>query len=244
MAFIINIDDDWFSLIKKPVAAPVIDELLLTDDQIKEYAVFPALHEYFKKFPYKIREQKAVNQTIELPFPGADVYGVANIRIVNKGMSKSSNAGYLQLVRYNQMLKSGSRGRRYLKNLNINGSRNDPLLQLQLMASEQNRATFRYEINNENRIVEVFSSIPAEVAITWASSSLDFNHVEHEYKMDVIDLAQAYLCEHVADIVGLIKMPNVDQEISADDFMNKADTKFSRVRDKWNEIPDIILIRH
>lgn len=244
---VVNMTDDWLEQVKKVLSFPVItDDILLTDLQIKNYCVREALDAYFMKFPMEQREQYAIEETLTLDFPNSDVFGVMDIRVVDKMLAGGSPMGssFWEIYKYNKIFgyMSGV-PKLYQTGYNFNQMRQQLFMQRQVIQTLTNDNTFKYHVDYVSRKVEAYSSCSAKLAITWALRSLNFDAVKFQHKWDVIHLAQAHYLYHMADTTGIMQDNSLEQSTNSSDLKARADDLVEKVMEKWIAIPDVILIR-
>jgi hypothetical protein len=242
------VQDQWLRQIKSVLAFPGLEKnLFLTDEQIKEYAVWPAMYEYFKKWPIKERAQYPITETFNINFPDNFTFGVTDLRAVGKiDGSGTTTSSFWDIIRYNAFSNNfnyrnpGNYGTQY----NFNGLKQTGLMQKQVADTVTNLATFKYYVNYEGRKLEVYASSPCQLAIEWAKYSLDFNSIRWQRIREVIELAQSFLLFYVADTGNIIKDSKLSKEINVDALKTRAQELRERVLDNyWYQIPDIILLR-
>lgn len=250
----IIISDQWFNLIKKHLGYPAIDcTPLLDDTQIKELCLFPALQEYFIKFPKIVREMVGIDGNLEIAFPDQNTYAVTDVRVVGKNGSSTSGGGsffqllYLNKGGFDYGSFSSYLGRRsnsnYGERYNPNAIRQATMNYRAVLETELNTATFKYFVNKIEKKVEIFSEISAEVAVTWAKFSNDFEDVNYPRRLEVIKLAAAELLHHMADSTQIVDDGNSDQTINVSDLRARAEALRTEVREFWNSINDIVVLR-
>lgn len=239
---LVHIDDNSLNQVKKYVGFPTIDKILLDDDQIKEFAVQPALYEYFQKFPLERREQLQVLQDFSFDFPD-DVFGVVDARIVGKTQRGQGNSDFWQLVRFNsQFFRSPNL--RYIKpRYNYGGLQYQYIDQHAVLNSLQNLETFKIYTNYPERKIEGYSNISTSLFIIWAVESYRFDDVKPTQKFNVIKLAAAYLMEYLVNIGSIMSDNEVTRYLNIDALKSRMEELRSEVLDVWKEIPDIILFR-
>lgn len=241
------IENRWLNLIKAVQGFPKVENLVLTNDEIKAYAVFPAMHDYFIKFPIKTRVQVPIGNGAELDvdFPSDKTFGVTHASVVGKlsGTSASGNNFWNDWY-YNNMF-GGSRYRKgaYGTKYNFYQTRQAQWMHEQEINTLMNKATFKYFVDHTNRQLKIYSSVSAEVAIEWASFSDDFNDVLYTRRRDVIQLAQGYLLLHFSDLTSIGTSGAMDVEIGTDEMKERGQGLIDAVMEKWNEWPDVIYIR-
>jgi hypothetical protein len=236
-------------LIKSILAYPCADELLLGNDQIKRLCIYPAMREYFVKFPILERYQQPMNNYLEIPFPDQFVYGITECRAMGKLFQSTGAVGssFWQLVLLNKgMGFQGNSFNSYGSNMrgyNPNGLRQETRAYKNVLDTYSNDGTFNYNINKPKKVIEINATLQCEVAITWARWSNRFEDIEYERKNEVVELAQAYLLQHFAQTIGLTDDGNSDQTINAVEASSKSETLMTRIRDKWANMSDIIVMR-
>jgi len=236
----------WLSLVKKAIAYPSVEEVILTDADIKSYCIYPALRDYFTKFPLRVTSEYTLSSSAEteIAFPDSDTFGVLDARVVGKEMISGSGASFWDIAYYNTMGMSHLRGGTYgIPKYNPNFRKQAVYLQKMAISSLANEATTHIRVEEENSKMYIYHNGSGKANVTWAKSSEDFDKVRFVYKMDVIKLAQAYVKQHISDIAGLI---TTNLEVSMDVETLRADAKelFQQVYDKWQSIPDSVVIRN
>jgi len=243
----ITINATNLRLIKSVLAYPIADELLLDDDEIKSYCIYPALLEYFTKFPLREEYTTAVTSDVEatIDFPDDYTFGAVDARVVDKfNTTASSSSSFWELVNY-QKHGFASKGDTYgIRGYNPSGLRQANFTQYQ---AEQSRVKYnqiiRIRVDADNKEISVFSNITGTVQIEWAKYSLDFANVKFQQNMNVIRLCQYYLLKHLADTSSIITDSNLDIAINSDELKTKADELREMVMDQWEQYTDIVLIR-
>lgn len=247
----ITITDDWLGRIKKVLAYPVVSEkMLLTDNDIKDIVIRQALHDYFMKFPYRKRELFDISLTLQQDFPDLTseskfVFGVLDARVINR-FNKSGSNSFLNLVKYNSFSGNSRYGRyggAYGTRYNFNGSRQSWWGVEQQADTQSNAQTSWVTVDKENRKIEAYSSIGAQLFVEWAIQSFDFSDVRTEYQYDVVKLAQSYLLDHFVETAQIYNDDSTSMEIDHDVLKQRAQELQEEVRTKWDEIPDAILVR-
>lgn len=245
----IKIPDIELQLVKSILAYPCADEILLTDEQVLKYCIYPAMREYFTKFPLLERYQAPMNNYLEVPFPDQFVYGLTECRSTGKLFQSTTAVGssFWQLVLLNKgMGFAGNSFNSYGSNMrgyNPNGLRQETRGYKYVLDTYSNDGTWNYNINKQKKCVEIYATLTCEVAITWARWSNNFEDVEYERRNEVIELAQGYLLQHFAQTIGLTDDGNAEQTLNAVDARTTADALMSRIREKWANMSDIIVMR-
>jgi len=245
----IIISDDWLAQIKKVIAFPKVDELFLTDNEIKSYSLFPAMQEYFTKFPIKTAYSTPFSDEVHIPFPDEFTLGVTHVAIVDTGLAVGTGTSFWDLVAFQSLggaagaQGAGSFGKR---GYNPNSLYQERLLQRMAIKSYQNTyMTAKWRINHQTKELIAYASSAGTLAITWASYSNNFdNDVLYTRKLDVVQLAQANLLDHLCDVSGMIVDSALDQQINVADLRTRATDLRDKIIDKWDDEAISITLLH
>jgi len=240
-----TISDYWLNHVKKAIAYPSVDNIILTDDEIKSYCIYPALREYFTKFPIRstTEHQISTSTDTDVDFPDNDTFGVIDVRIVGKTYLDGGGSSFWDLVAHNQRGIFPQRGGAYgVSRYNPGGRAQAVELSILAANSVANLATTHIRVEEENNKVVIFATSSGKANVTWAKMSEDFEDVRFVYKMDVIRLSQAYVKEQLADTAGLINT-NLEVDIDSDTLRSEAKELREEIKEKWDSYPDIIIIR-
>ena len=240
----VNIDTQYLNEIKTVLGYPKIDNVILTDDQILDLCVVPALRDYFTKFPVEDEQIIEISDSIEIDFPDLNTFGLTHASFLNKGYSAGSTS-FQEIIRYNMMYGQNSRmnnrwGTRY--NFDPNG-RETQETQLQYIDSQNQRATTRVSVDQRKRKVFAYSDMSAKLHLIWAKKSEDFTLVEYEYINDVISLCKANYLYNVVNLIGMTSDSASEIEMNIDAMRDLADKYKEEIIEKWNMIPDVSLIQ-
>lgn len=250
-AKLINIQETHLNLIMSVIGYPVIERVQLTQDEVKQYAVYPAMYEYFLKFPLPIYEQYNQTTVEEIyDFPDDDTIGVLDVRTVGKtgfGQRSGNNSDFWQVVRFNQQF-TGNRLRslNYRGNnmFNPNGLRYNFINERQMVdAFTNNLETFRHLVDYNSRQVSVYSSVVAQLIIVWAKTSNDFNKIKPTQLINVVNLSQAYLLRHLANLGSMLSDNAAEKQINFDALKSEAERLETKVYELWKEFPDVAVFR-
>lgn len=244
----IQISDDWMRLIKKYIGFPDIDYLLLEDADIKEFCVFPAMQKYFIKFPIKAYNQYSIGASGEmvLDFPDSYTYGLIDIRISDVGLVMGTGGSFWDLIYYQQMAgaslrqSGGAYGIRGYNPSNIVQQRE--ILRASYKSYQNTFATMRYTVDRSAKQVKAYSSVVGYLNITWAKYSDNFEDIKYERKLDVVNLAAAYLLNHLADSAGILTDSALEMSINVESLRTRAKELEEEVINRWGEFQDVLLL--
>jgi len=244
----ILIADNWLKQVKKVLAYPSLDKAILSDDEIIDYCVHPALVAFFTKFPLKTTTQQGINGEVVINFPDIYTIGVMDVRVVDIGLIYGTGTSFWDLVSYNVMGASGSMNPGQMfgaKGYNPNSLWQQRMFQRQVAKSLQNQnATIKARVNPYEKKVYIYSSISGTLNIIWAKYSVNFDDIKFERKYDVIKLAQAYLLEHLADTTSILNDSNLDITVNADTLKTRATELKTEVKELWDQFPDIVFLHN
>lgn len=242
----IEISDDNLNFVKKVMAYPSVDNIILTDDQIKSLCVKPAMDKYFIKFPIRSKYAQSISGDVEVTvnYPDSYTYGVTDVRVVGKDTPSGGNDSFWQLAAYqSQSWSSKSAGNYGVKGYNPNFIRQHSQNYTQAAASFQNqKGTIHARVDHPNRQVLVYSTVSGKINIEWAKFSEDFSDVRYEYQYDVLQLAQSYFLDHMADTTQIIDTGG-DISINYSELRGRAAELRDPILEKWDSQPEIIFIR-
>lgn len=242
---IVTITEYWLSMIKKAIAYPAIDEVVLQDDEIKSYCIYPALRDYFSKFPLRDTQEYTLTSSseVEIAFPDTNTFGVLDVRVVGKEMISGQGSSFWDIAYYNTMGMSHLRGGSYnIPKYNPNFRKQAVYLQKMAISSLSNEATTHVRVEEENKKVYIYHNGTGKANIKWAKFSSDFDNVRFVYKNDVVKLAQAYLKLHISEIAGLLHS-NLEITIDSDTLRSEGKEMKQEVMDRWVQIPDPMMLR-
>ena len=254
-------DDGWLRQIKKVIAFPGVENILLdqgksgrnADDELKEFALWPAMFQYFRKFPKKNRQEYTIQDELILPFPNVYTFGACEANIVEKFGSTSTASSFWDIIRFQSLYGGGtgslSAGRglgSYGSKNNFNGLRQSYLQNRQVAQTYTNMYnTFKVYINDADRQIEAYLSVSAKFVVTWAEYSNNFDDIKHSEKLFVIKLAQSYLLFHLAESAQLLDDGQLDKKINFEAIKTRAQELYDEVvTNYWNTMPDIVYLRN
>ena len=242
----ISIEDKWMNQIKTIIGYPKITQLILTDQEIKDLCIEPALREYFKKFPKRdVFEQWTTRDTVyTLAFPDAFTFGVLDARITDRRTATvGSQSSFWELIKFQQF--GGSNITLYgVKGFNPNGLRQANLTQFQgLNAYRKTYKTEFLDISTEDRELRWYTNQEGTIQIEWAKWSNDFADVKYQQIKNVIKLAQSYVLRQASDMVGIMEDTGLEIAMKPDVMITRAEKLEVDVFEEWKEITDIVMIK-
>jgi len=242
----ITITDAHLNEIKEALAYPSVEEVILTDPQIKTLCITPALRIYFTKFPKKAVTTGSLTTSgeVEVAFPDAYTFGVVDARITDKLSNDSANTGnFWELASFNKYGLSARKRTYGIEGYNPNFLRQQKITEMQAERSvRDNVEAIRIKVDIEDRVISFFTNQTCKYFIEWAKYSDDFSDVKFQRINDVIDLCKANVKEQLADTVGLVTNASLDITINADELRSQASELRDPIIEKWAEFPDMTLI--
>lgn len=244
----ITIKKQDLDVIKSVLAWPCTENILLSDEQIKQVVIYPALLEYFTKFPLITRDQFPISDHIEIPFPDEYTYGVKDCRVVGKFSQAEGRApAFWSIVLFNKYAPyssgiSGSYSPKF-RGYNPNGLRQATWMYRQVLDTYGNIGTFHYEIDKERRLVIVDANSQGFVEVQWAKWSNDFDKVEYPRRMEVINLAQSNLLQHMVNALQISSETSSEIQLGIAEMQTVATELRERVISRWDTWGDVSVVR-
>ena len=243
---LITISDQWMHQIKAIIGYPKVTQLILTDDEIKELCVEPALREYFKKFPKRdVYEQWISRDTVyTIPFPDVYTFGVLDARITDRRTATvGSQSSFWELIKFQQF--GGSNITLYgVEGFNPNALRQSNITQFQgLNAYRKVYKTEFLDISLEDREIRVYTNNEGTIQIEWAQYTNDFADVRYQQIKNVVKLAQAYVLRQASDMTSIMTDSGLEIAMNPDIMKSRADELETKVFEEWEAIQDIVLIK-
>ena len=242
----ISISSGWLNQVKKVTAYPEVANLTLSDDEIKEFAVFPAMTRYFTKFPKSTSVEYEANSdsSLTVDFPDDYTFGLLDCRVVNVGMLGGTGSSFWDIAAYQRFGSYGNTSSYGQRGYNPNSLYQERYNQRFAMKSQINSlATIKFDIDLAEREVNVYTSVTGRINLTWAKYSTNFEDIKYQRKFDVIQLAQAELLDWIADTFGMTTDGTLDVDINVADIRSRAKELRDEVVDKWKEFPATILLK-
>ena len=245
----ITISPRDLELIKSVIGYPKVDSVLLDDSEIIQFAVYPALWEYFRKFPIVERVQYSQGADSEsvYPFPDDYTFGVKAARVSDAGIVTGTGTSFWDLVYFQQLsggsLMGGGQGAYGQTSYNPSNLIQTRDMQRAAYKSYMNTySTVRYTVDEENKQVLIYSTVVGLLNIAWAKFSDDFSKIKYARKFEVIKLAQANLLNHFADTFSMMSDSALDMTINTEAMKNRAGDLRKEVTDLWDSFPDLSFI--
>lgn len=241
----ITITEQRLNQIKKLLAFPIEDgEFLLTDDQIKEFCIEPALRDYFSKFPKLIEVEHSIasSSEIAIPFYNEFTYGAVDARLTNKDGVGVAGGGsdFLYRAAYSNTSNRSNYGRKGY-NPNFLTQANATAQQV-LRSNAKMNESIKIRIDYVNKQLAVFSNRSGKLLVVWALFSNNFSDVKYNYIEDVLNLCRGYMLEHAGTTMNLFQNSDLPVSINADFLKSESERLLGDVKEKWEQIPGMSLI--
>lgn len=244
MASSVNISDQEYNEIVAEMGAKAFgeDQLPYTPDEVKSYAVYPALRKYFSYFPIQKRTGTTVTGEFSVPFPDEETFGVVDTRLnTSYSTGKKSDSPFI-----NQLLYSSKRGS---YGAGMYGTQNDygmdvaqHFLRSETRASIDTNKAFYVNVNEADRIVEGYTNITGELVVTWAKFRPDMDAVKFVRRDDVIRLSKAYFYRMLSMLFGL-QEDNIDVTFNYSMLEDRANDLEEEILNKWQEHSKVVILR-
>jgi hypothetical protein len=242
----ITISTDRLNQIKTALGYPTESgDFLLTDTQIKDYCVEPALRQYFSKFPKIVQTEQeiAFSEELIVNYYNSNTFGVVDARITHQaglGTTGGFNS-FVYLASYNEKISKKNFGR-VGYNPNSLSQASETAQQVLQSKSGLDKAV-RIRIDHVNRQLSAFSNRGGKLLISWALYSDNFADVKYNYIQDVIELSQGHLLIHASRTLGIFQNTNIPVSINADFLNSEGDKLITKITEKWNEIGGVLLMK-
>ncbi len=244
---VIKISDMYYKMILTAIGVPIISIEDLTggnmsDKDIKDTLIFPAMQLYFRFFP-KINVQEYLISTVfSFPYPTENTFGVRearlNTQIIGGGMVY--NNPFIDEL-FVQRSLSRSIGKYGTKNsYDFTESKIMEMMERQ-GAMESNKA-FTVRDDPTTRTMSGFTNVIGKLKVKWAEASLNFMDVQYQRRLEVVDLARAYVCRFFGDLRKQVS-GGMPAELTGDDLLAKADKLEDKVLEIWKNFTRVVILR-
>ena len=241
----ITIPNNIYYRILTEAGFPIITvtDLSLTEDQVKDYFIYPAMQEYFRWFPLVLEEQHTIGaSTFSYDFPRTTTFGITDARIVTSrftGVVPTDNPLInAENIAVGSGMYSGSYGTRY--NYGFQETRITKDMERQSVIDY--RKAFRIRVNPNNRTLTGYSNITGKLSISWADYSDDWTDIAFTREEEVIKLASSNLLSYL----GMLRNQDTSDlptSLNGDDFTSRADKLKEDITGRWREFTKIVIIR-
>lgn len=234
------IDNSYYNRILRITGFPIVTKLEISEEDIKNLCIAPALEEYFIWFPIKVVTSYNATTEFSIAFPDDNTYGIVDARVNLSGyrnVEGVSNPLVAELL-YNSSSRIGKYGTPYdydFKQARISA-------QMEQQATVNLIGTKKIRVDEVNRVVTGYTNVGGELIITWAKFSNDFDDVSFRRRREVIKLCQANVLEYIGMLRGQIS-DDTGTEFNYDMLLDKADTFREDVMTKWGEMTKPVVIR-
>lgn len=232
---VVVISNEDLNEIKKVIGYPIIPKIILEENEILDYAVKPALRDFYSRFPIKQKFFQRVHGVIEIPFPDEETYGVYLLTFTDKNkVGGSSGSSFLDIIKYQSTVGNAFTGSNYGKRFNPSGLSQTRMLKKQVGATFANTGSYNAFIDYPNRKIDVYAEMPCNLNIIFAKNSYTFDTVPFQRKSQVINLSGSYLLERL--ITMLKWKPSVgDIEIDIGALEDYMEDLRNPVLEDWGE---------
>ncbi len=233
------IDDLEFKKIVTSAGIPTaeLEDLEVSEDDIKNLFIGEALEEYFKWFPI-IREQSSIissGSEFVFKFPSDDIYGINDLQLKsNSGQGGKTSSVFANELSYRRVRSKGLYG--------IQTSQIFHLEKANRMSQISIRKGLKRQIDFQGRTLSVRSSNPGELIISWSAKSEDFGAVPFKHKTDVRDLSRAILLEYLVNVRSQISSVS-ENEFDTSNMETRASDLREKVETKWREFTIVTIVQ-
>jgi len=241
----IQISDKDFGEIKKVIGYPVVTtefDYIANAEQIKDYAIAPALHEFYRWFPMKrVLEIRTSSNGLQEIQCDEDVVGIIGQQFIPASSSFSSggamNTGTFlgnPFASANQVSSMGQMSRGFGTPFNYEFSNfqyQNRFLQESIEASNNGYYIDYNEIDNKLIVKSLLSGVfYLELAVV----DSDVNKIPFRLKPSFIKYAQSLLLDNFVDILGLSES-DLPSTLDIDRLTDKSEKLKEEVLPYWRE---------
>src|SRR5208282_1440973 len=241
------IPDHYYNMILTSVGVPIISIEDLTggkmsDNDIKNFLIFPAMQLYFRFFPKINIQEYMISTVFSFPFPNDNTFGVRDARLNTQliGGGMVYNNPFIDEL-FVQRTLSRSIGKYGTKNsYDFTESKITEMMERQ-GAMESNKA-FTCRPDPTTRTLSGFTNVIGKLKVSWAEFSQDWNDIRFERRLEVVDLARAYVLRFFGDLRKQVS-GGMPAELTGDDFLAKADKYEEKIIDAWKNFSKVVILR-
>jgi hypothetical protein len=227
------------------VGFPVInsEDLGVSDDFIKDTCILPAIMYYYTFFPVAEKVIYSVDMNWEVNFPTNETIGVLSCRMNSNVLGGGTHVQNPLVNEMNITIQTSGGSRGMFGTLNDYGytaARTAKSNERQGII--ENARTFRYNVNENLRVVEGFTNIFGRLEIMWAKMSYNWADISFRRQEEVIQLSKAYVCEYFG---GLRKQAtsSLPTEMTGDDLLEQGQKWRELIQTKWESFTKVCVIR-
>jgi hypothetical protein len=232
--------------ITSSLGTPILDlaeDLLITEEMIKELFIRPAMQLYFTYWPKLFKEELSINQNVNIPFPNDHVYGIAQARValMQNANSWSTNPFLNEILR-RQVSSLSSYGRTPYGR--------DPYITQAVLIKEQTeqmsyislRKAGNFIVDTDERCLKGYSNVAGVLIVSWAQYFWDWDKIRFEHTEDVIKMCKVYALRFVGGIRDQSD-PNTGVTVDGSSFKEEANKLEEEVlTNRWEgRIPVVVL---
>jgi len=239
----VQISEEDLREILSEVGYPVIqlEDLEFSEDDVKDYFIYPALREYFTYFPKKEKYRQYIEGPFEVEFPDEFTFGLTDGRLnTTFGGASRSESPFLNEIMFNKRM-GGS--------YNVYGTRNDYGFFQSRMDERMTRRTtldynktFNIRVDESEGKVVGYSNINGELILEWAKFSDDVADVRYIHKHEFLNLAKAYTLRGFAQIRDQIAA-DTGADFDTSGFRNRFEDLEQKVLESWKQKSKVVILR-
>lgn len=238
----VTIEEKDLKRILKPIGFPFsqFEDLEVTEQDIIDIAVEPALEEYYRWFPIKERSNHTVAGNFTIPFPSLDTYGVTHHAFIRADQEMGSTVTNPFIAE--RIFNQSSSSRMYGTANDYGMDAVEDLVRMRKQSRADNARVVTIRTNHDARQVEGYSNVTGRLVIEWASYSLDWSRIPFRRKREVELFASALVLEFLGDLRKQI-VDDVGVQFDADSFLQRAEEYKEEVYLSWKNNTHAVLVR-
>ena len=241
----LTITDTLFHRILTIVGYPVIGvgDLGISEDDIKDLLISPALEDYYRYFPIKVRAVTTISTDFSVAFPDDNTFGVLDVRH-NKHPYSAGGARTAHTLINDLIITQGSSF-----SMKKWGTENSyDYHQVRIMdrlrrdAVTEKAKTFTVVVDHENRVVSGYVNTYGKLLIVWAKRSENFASVKFNQQEDAIKLAKSYVANYFG-VLWSLDNSSLPNELDPSELLSQSESLKTEVMKKWTAHTKSILVR-
>jgi hypothetical protein len=204
----------------------------MTEDDVVEQLLWPALQEYWEYFPLTEKETYSFSSTFEVSFPDEQTYGVISHKFLDGTEGGKTASPFMNSILYTRSFGGGGNWYNTKRHYDMRSA--TMLEQSEHSSYTESQKAQKVNVDKKNRKVTGYSNVGSRLEIGWAKWSEDWSDIPFEDENDVIKLCQSNVLQFFGELRNQ-ETGSLPTELSGDDFVSKAEDLREAVMEKWLE---------
>lgn len=240
----ITIDKKRLEEILVSIGFPIVtlDDIGLSEAQIKDYIIYPAMREFYKWFPIKNPQTYTVGNSFTIDFPNANTFNVVDVRMIPYKSSGNTITGNIFVDQ--SFINFPQRGGRYGTPYNYDSEIANVYQRMEQQSYIDYGKAVKFNVDEVNKQLKGYVNANSTISVTWAEYSDNFNTVPYNFIYDVIRLSQANLLRFLGNLRNQTSEIDISgSNVSGDNFITEADRLEELIMERWRGLSKVVLIR-